>query len=456
MNKNDSIEQLCLAEHLKEIFRKNDLVSVGDYLDSAIRVCLLHFELNINDWLNLICVFEENNAVKNIHNKTVAALANQQDRAYDVVLINVMGEKYVVCALKKGKRLFPDFIFKALVEGIVFLNREDAEVCCRIIQRNYSSTIHKLEIETANRDIRVVVAYSLQTEKCTFSINKANDTKEILFAFAEESYLFDTRRAIELAEENVKKINMIYDYEIASLIYVLCDEEAKTVEEVSYDTFSEYTSKKRMYIQIRAFEEVLHKLYDPTDESYFGIGKKSALDEVLEHNVSWLTEKIKSTEQTLASLNEDFGATEDDILYFNGYREGLCCALEMLEQYEIHDVRVRVAVVDCYGILSDVEKGSIGERTEQTVANVTVEICMFSTLQEMDESGEMYDGYYFLVGRTLSYEMQDEMYRMQREFYEKTQKNLHSVGITRRNTLEKRVVEATLHDLFTKLTATGK
>ena len=71
--------------------------------------------------------------------------------------------------------------------------------------------------------------------------------------------------------------NKIYDYEIAALVTVACDEEAWSVEEMSLSDATVFDADDKIYIDAREYARELDEFIDGADDSYFTWGRNAAL-----------------------------------------------------------------------------------------------------------------------------------------------------------------------------------
>ena len=424
------IDELKISEKLKGILRENFIFTLSNFYSHAIEVFKKHFDLTADDWQSIISIFVNKKTKKtSITDSTLAAISREEGtdvKRVNALLINVFNEKYVVATIKKGKRLFDDYIYKSISRGVVFLDYDDAKRFAEKIRKINNSKIIEREITSAQETIYVVNAFSIQKGKCIMCIHNELDSEKILACFVENANYMNPRRAIKLAKKAVDRINRVYDYEIATMVTVICDEENSKITE---NTPNEPICKPfdELYISIEHYQNELKKLYVDEDGTPYTFGINHAIFDSMKHTLSSIEENIDECTEWLEQYQEDAGVTEDDITYRRGYVEGLRLAASVYVKCQGETYTVNVALIDQYDLFSRLGVDCSILNVSHVSGNVTINMMSFATLDEAFEIDIVFDEYFLICTDDLSHEQEDELTRMQMDFYASHKKNLELI-----------------------------
>ena len=439
-----SIDNLKLSDKIKKLLKANDIYTVDDFVEFGIRIVKENFDLTFDDWCQFVDAFISLKAIKKIQDTVLVAAFNKRSKSVfcDALLVNLFDEKYVVSTIKHGKWTHDDYIYKSIARGIVFTNKDDARKLAGQISQNNQSKIIERTINSAKNRIYVIHAVSPDEKDSVISFSNSIDKGNILELMADEkSHIHPTLRAHELAIKAVNRINKIYDYEIATLIELICNIEAHTVVEANKNAFAIGKHEDLKCINTKKYVAELNEKINHKDSNYFIWGKNDAINESKEICLKLIESRITKCLDRLEEYKGDASITSEDIAYLEGRVEGYRIAVKIQRQCESESdsIRAKVALIDHFGLLSQLGIPREAIATQIVKHNYTVDVDLFTTCDDLNMH---YDAYYLLSNGRNSHEQEDEMVKIQKQFYETHKQNLHFI------TLSRNLKNVFLRDLF--------
>ena len=413
-----SIDTLNLTDKLKSILKDNHKYSVYDFITHSLGIFRESFELSFVDWQCIIDTFDSLGAFKNINDIVIESTL--KNNSYNALLINVMDEKYVVSTIKKTKRVHEDYIYKSLANGVVFLSLEEAKKFALLI----SSKIIEYNIKNAQNKIYVINAFSSAKQENIICFDKEYSKEKLINALHGENLFFKPQRAQYLANKAVERINKIYDYEIASVLTLVCDEERASIEEIYPQELITEQSNEDIYIDLSKYKFELEQLIKSKEEDFFIWGKNAALCDAKNRSIKYMNKVLSQYTQLVDELKEDFASTEEDFSYTNGYIEGLTLAIETQKRCILPYVEANVALIDQFGVFLQSETPFESVCSPLINRNATIHLNLFLSLDKLEEITKNFDAYYLICPPKMSHEKEDLACKLMLDFYEANQKEL--------------------------------
>lgn len=441
------IETLQLRREVETLLRDNGIVTVLDFLENSLPVLKDCFDLTFADWENILEIYSLHKDKQQATTDTIVRAAMKRDpkEQYRALIIRLFDEKYVVSIVRRGKSLYVDYIIKSLSRGFVFLSLEDARAFAQRIADTQKSRVIEMEIRSAQENICVMEVYVPQKKKSVLCYSREVSGKQILEAIEDEKNLFEPTRAHKLALHAVDRINRIYDYEIASLHMLICEEDGLfETEELPFDIGMDDDVEEEPYVDKQKYVEALESLVRPDAEDYFTRGRNRALEASGDHSLRWIARQIREHTETRASYEDDAGVTEEDIRYVEGSLEGFRLALEIQNEYMHRPSVIRVALMDCYGLFEWMKIEALGESAHmlKVPGGSTVSVTfldMTGEPRDFRSIAEEYDHYYLLCerqpkrGKKPRHEAklvtEQDAFEMTMEFYSQTNKQLRTYSM---------------------------
>ena len=446
------VDELNLTENLKRLLKENGIFVLEDLILYLPEFLQEQFDLTIEDWKSILEVFIENHCAPSNLNSTICAAIKKRDWPSNALLINVMDEKYIVSIIHKGKRLYNDYIYKSLVKGLVFLSKDDADSFAKMICKTNDSRIIEAKIENAQNRIYVKKIFIPQKNKCIISFDQHLTEETVLQEIEYGHNLFRPQKADTLARTAVDRINRIFDYDIAQVVCFTFDEDAAKLEETELDVPGVNDSDTETYISLQTYQSELQKLKDTGSDDYFVWGKNAALDDSKHCSLKSLGERLSKCKQAALDNEDDAGITDEDDSYLRGYIEGIYCAISIQKSCICNRMEANVVIIDQFDFLSGLAAGIETPDRSFSKGNCTIYIKHFSKLEEINGLCEDCQAFYLICdSQHMSREKEDEVWILQRQFYETYKKDLYVIPLSK--TMSRKIMNTVFSDLFMSIDA---
>ena len=427
-----SIDNLKLSDKIKNLLKANDIYTVDDFVEFGIKIVKENFDLTFDDWCDVVDAFISLKSIKKIQDPVLLSAFNKRINSVfcNALLINIFNEKYVVYTIKHGKWTHDDYIYKSIAHGIVFTDKDDARKLAEQISQNNQSKIIESTINSAKNRIYIIHAMSPDKKDSVISFNNSIDKENILeLMLDKKSHIHPTSRAHTLAVKAVSRINKIYDYEIATLAELICDTEAHTVLEVNGND-SAIDKYEVSYVDIKKYVAELNKKIDHENSNFFTWGRNDAINESKELSLKLIESRIATCLDMRENYNEDASITPEDISCLEGRIEGYRIAIETQKECksQTDSIKATVALIDHFGFLSQLGIPQEAVATQIVKNNCSIDVDLFTSLDDLNMH---YDAYYLLSNSRNSHEEEDEMFKIQKQFYETHKQNLRFITISR-------------------------
>ena len=407
MKHTDFVKELPLRRELKELLYANGIFTVEDFSVRAVGVLKEIFEVTLQDWCDILDVFAENRWTKRISEDVVCAalmpIKKSDGKSPNALLINVLGEKYVVSLIRNGKGVYRDFLYKSLSRGIVFQTKEDAVGFAEMIREWNGSKIVEATIDRIPGCIHVVHAHAPIEEKSALYFGETVLHENILKMLRQNDVAMKRQRGNHLAKKAVERINRLFGKEVALLTAMECDGQG-ALSEVPFAEAEPEIYGDGIYLDVRRYVAEIERLICKDGDGYFNLGKNAALTFATGRSIAGIRDKIAQYEQALVEYAQDAGVTEEDIAFAKGYLEGARDAITVQKKHITDQIKVRVALLDQFGVLEQAQMPSEMLCVPITDGKCVVELQLFDKMEDLQAVCKNYNGVYLLNNGGFSHE----------------------------------------------------